>query len=153
MRRQIRATADPREDTIERAARALGVSPRWLRHGETDLDSAPPPPISDRYPSRAQLVALARARGVSDALLEALALDPYSAANDPGIAYWTERLGAIADADRALGDALGQRATAAHRTRLVREASARGAVVFACVLLAVALSVDNALRGRYMLSP
>lgn len=102
------ATTDPREDTIAKAAAALGVTARWLRHGEGDGPAATARTVEreDRYPSRAQVIALARARGVAAPLLDALALEAHASDEDPGIGWWTDRLAALARADRRLGAAL-----------------------------------------------
>lgn len=81
-------------EVLDKIARSEGCNAEWLRtgQGEPGLAVIVPKHQTDPFPSRAAIVAMARAKGVDRGAVEALASEQRSDGRDPGELYWRGRL-------------------------------------------------------------
>jgi transcriptional regulator with XRE-family HTH domain len=111
-------------DTARRLAQALGVAVEWLTSGQGPrerlsdtypiyVEGAPESaPLTDRYPSRAEAIALLGTRVEPEVIAALRTTVPDDPAADPGRNFWIERArGLVRDlrrikADPVLGDGL-----------------------------------------------
>jgi transcriptional regulator with XRE-family HTH domain len=97
-------------DTARRLAHALGVSVEWLTTGSGPrerlsdvypiyVDGGPPPEsaqLSDRYPTRAEAIALLSTTAEPEVISALRAVVPDDAEVDPGRAWWIDRARSLA---------------------------------------------------------
>jgi transcriptional regulator with XRE-family HTH domain len=106
-------------DTARRLAHALGVSVEWLTAGTGPrerlsdvypvyVDGAPPPesaPLTDRYPTRAEAIALLSTTVEPEVITALRAVVPDDPDTDPGRAWWIEQAkGLVRDLRRIKAD-------------------------------------------------
>ncbi len=97
-------------ETARKLAHALGVSVEWLTSGTGPrerlsdvypiyVEGAPPPesaPLTDRYPSRAEAIALLATTVEPEVIAALRAVVPDDPEEDPGRAFWIEQAKGLA---------------------------------------------------------
>lgn len=89
--RLTRSDRNPRSDTVQALAEALGVAYVWLLEGRGDMVLGEPEGAADeaeRYPNRNVAARLARTMGVAERAIESVMRDRLDFPGDPEVKWW-----------------------------------------------------------------